>query len=86
MLKIKDNIELNELEKFGFKPITRQNGFIYQNLYEFRDGVGRSSISIYCELRIIEPSICFGETEKDLDVIFDLIQAGIVEKAVDNER
>lgn len=70
MLKIKDNVDLKELEKYGFKVIDtdvfksvhyKQSYFISPN-----------------EDKIIVPDkIIMGN---DLDVIYDLIQAGLVER------
>ena len=82
-LKIKDDVDLKELEKFGFKPFTRQCGFINQTVYDFFDDLGRACISIYSHLRIVELNICFNELDDGANCLFDLIQAGLVEKVVE---
>lgn len=78
MLKIKDNIDLKELERFGFISESRQNGFIYEDRYSFYNDINRVSIYVCTDLRIVEPTISF-DTE-DMDILYDLINAGIVEK------
>lgn len=92
MLKIKDNVDLKELEKFGFKPKYDENtGQIcaYQKKCE-KDAGGllvnitetTSLIRIYRALkgenkiwRINKYNDYF-----DIDTLYDLIQAGLVEK------
>lgn len=77
MLKIKDNVDLKELEKYGFKTITIVGKTKYQlvkiigncEIYNIKIGEDNSihynQLSVYNEL----PS-----------VIYDLIKAGLVEK------
>ena len=96
MLKIKDNVDLKELEKFGFK-------------YDDEFGVGMYVKSKHYEKEVNDPiygksnelfsdRICiFEDTRKiitdnyslqnkmDYDTLFDLIQAGLVEKVEDKE-
>lgn len=76
MLKIKDNVDLKELEKFGFKI---NNNVIDTNkisclTFEF--------LTISQTTRDID--ICSGYDEvngyKEIEKLFDLIQAGLVEK------
>ncbi len=78
MLKIKDKVNLKELEKFGFKPETQQKGFIYENKYSFYNDINKISISVCTDLRMVEPTISFDIG--DLDVLYDLIKADMVEK------
>ena len=76
MLKIKDNVDLKELEKFEFE---------YESY--FRDKEGNNCLA-YCFLtispcdRTIE--IISGEdtinSDYEIEKLFDLIQAGLVEK------
>ena len=82
MLKIRDGVDLKELEKFGFKR--------YGNRYQkqFMDTLRTSAyIDFWIYDGIIkvevdtEKSIIYLKTE--LDYLYDLIQAGIVEKAED---
>lgn len=82
MLKIKDNVDLKELEKFGFKQEENRycgNRYIYTN-YESSEMVCVSLKSkfIYCELE--EVGIYGAIFEDLLGVLFDLMQAGLVEK------
>ena len=65
MLKIKDNVDLKELEKFGF-----HKEFDYYEGYD---------IIVDCYSRRIE--VYEGGEEK----LFDLIQAGLVEKVGDEK-
>ena len=83
MLKIKDNIELKELEKFGFKYIEDKS---YKGDFSYCGkligdnvilGVSEPSRVIYSSITITETTFIFSD---GLDVIFDLIQAGLVEK------
>ena len=80
MLKIKDNIELKELEKFGFKGESFQNGFIYRNCYVYYDDLQQPVIYIDLKLRAIAMGFDFAKTDDGIGVIFDLIQAGVIEK------
>ena len=70
MLKIKDNVDLKELEKFGFVKNNNSynynwKGFIVMFVYE-------QDKRIYKYLD--------GYSDPDYDVLFDLISAGLVEK------
>lgn len=80
MLKIKDNVDLKELEKFGFI----KDGFYYSKKinYEYY------KVEIYIELDrkniIIQNDYYDSEYACYIpDVIFDLIKADIVEKVDD---
>ena len=76
MLKIKDNVDLKELEKFGFNK--------GDNCYECRldceficEVLANRCIDIdYCDYEYYE----YTNWVNNLDVLFDLIQAGFVEK------
>lgn len=74
MLKIKDGVDLEELEKFG---IFEDWGYFNKEEFTQSENVDESSISVNTRTRIIS---LFGEGEVVLDTVFDLIQAGIVEK------
>ena len=80
MLKIKDNVDLKELEKFGFG----------QGLY----GSEANKAVTICinenrKITITSPNHCWWDWDyyynwnSDTDVIYDLIQAGLVEKVED---
>lgn len=78
MLKIKDDVDLKELEKFGF---ISKCGVIYKPKEGERDVI---QIEVDPETRILSYpgfSDLFHTRE---DTTFDLIQAGLVEK-VENE-
>lgn len=83
MLKIKENVNLKELEKFGF----RKSGGIYQFDLQKRErneeeplGFIISCIYVRKEDSIIRIK-ANEETEiLELTIIYDLIQAGLVEK------
>lgn len=78
MLKIKDNVDLKELEKFGFKQR-------YKKCYEYiREIDGITAYRIYTTLNhtylhieILRP-IKIAKTLQNL--LYDLIQANLVEK------
>ncbi|HIQ91022.1 MAG TPA: hypothetical protein IAB27_05315 [Candidatus Coprosoma intestinipullorum] len=81
MLKIKDNVDLKELEKFGFE---------HQKLIYVKDVVRRccnlrenKKIYIYEQSRLISIGIGLFSTDVELSIIYDLIQAGLVEKVED---
>ena len=81
MLKIKDNIDLKELEKFGF----RTSGGVYQkDLEEEKSSslITRIYMCIYLNRidRIIRFASNYEKETVKLDALYDLIQAGLVEK------
>ena len=74
MLKIKDNVDLKELEKYGFKKK-------YYN--------GSKTLVLECEIRGVHnyqdivfelPSRKLGFCNWATDVLYDLIEDGLVEK------
>lgn len=73
MLKIIDNVDLKELEKFGFKKIIGVNriDYVKGNKYDF------------IEIAVDEEKNIFIGTELGFSILFDLIQAGLVEKVED---
>ena len=81
MLKIKDSVDLKELEKFGFKYSSYNNSYMI-DLGEDRRG---ACCTLYIENRILY--IDFGGDDNGYsgndilnDVIYDLIKADMVEK------
>lgn len=83
MLKIKDSVDLKELEKFGFKYIEDKS---YKGDFSYCEkliganiilGVSEPSRVIYSNITITETTYIFSD---GFDVIFDLIQAGLIEK------
>lgn len=81
MLKIRDDVELKKLEAFGFEKITVENCFGKQVVYvkSFKDPYD-NCIRIRAEDREISYSY-----KPNLDTIYDLINADMVEK-VEDER
>ena len=79
MLKIKDNVDLKELEKYGFvcspyiyiKKIIRSNKTI------------KEEKTIYVEEKTREISIHKGlfNVDEELNIIYDLIKDDLIEKA-----
>lgn len=76
MLKIKDNVSLKELEKFGMK--FHKDYYIEKNSYVFYVKLC-IKLSVNIHTRIIRIS----SHQKSFDLLFDLIQAGLVEKVVE---
>lgn len=79
MLKIKDDVDLKELEKLGFKEHEaeyrkwEQDVYIEEAIYIDKKN---KEISIYLDDEYYR-CCCGGNV---LDILFDLIQAGLVEK------
>ena len=70
MLKIKDDVDLKELEKFGFRYDDRFERYLLMNKYY------KSVIDIIVQKNRL---LILGTLER-LGTLFDLIQAGLVEK------
>lgn len=82
MLKIKDNVDLKELEKFGFK----KEPMIYVKKVERKSEGGLTFRKfIYIEEKSREISIEEGifNVDNELNTVFDLIKADLVEKVVE---
>ena len=85
MLKIKDNVDLKELEKFGFKMYEdyyNEKGnlkyyFAGQDLYLFENENEQGKF-----LRTFTDLEC-GFSMFDVDILYDLIKADLVEKVED---
>ena len=83
MLKIKDSVDLKELEKFGFKYVedkSSKGDFSYCEKLIGDNvilGVTEPGRVIYSNITISETTYIFSD---GFDVIFDLIQAGLIEK------
>ena len=91
MLKIKDNVDLKELEKFGFKKQTiRFDGWESHSYFldnkDFYIAVFEEEIEPNKNIIISIYSVKDDEnalTNKVFSVLFDLIKAGMVEKVED---
>ena len=80
MLKIKDNVDLKELEKFGFEKYLDDEGYVL-DFATYVDGKEYSYIEVTKGKKIS----CLDYVELEhyqqaVEVLFDLIQAGLVEK------
>ena len=77
MLKIKNEVDLKELEKFGFKKYI----IGHQTKYEYRKKIGNQEIY---NIKIDEKRIIhFNQLSVNNElpnIIYDLIQANLVEK------
>ena len=84
MLKIKNNVDLKELEKFGFiKYRSIDDGELYWCICDLFIGKDKRILQddgINCC-----KSVDYQLSEIEIGIIFDLIQAGLVEK-VEEER
>lgn len=104
MLRIKKNVDLKELEKFGFKyyqkskennPYSKyNNGFktYFEKGYMLDDGTNTCEIveqrlnsnwfhhNQEREVYVFESDYDMGVSDEMIDLLFDLIQAGFVEK------
>ena len=79
MLRIKEEIDLKELEKFGFKKTKSTGGEIFYYPVAWNYGL-YVEITINVD-RIISLDVNYEDFySEDIDVLFDLIQAGYVEK------
>ncbi len=76
MLKIKDNVDLKELEKFGFK-LNSDKSYL---LTIEKDNIN-TIIAIEEERTLYVQSNRYHIEE--LDILYDLIKAGLVEKVSD---
>lgn len=79
MLKIKDDVDLNELKKFGFE----EGGWMREDrimwtCYNLTNGGG--PLTVDGKTRKIGFNTYQGGVWAKIDILFDLIQAGLVEK------
>ena len=80
MLKIKDNVELKELEKFGFRYVDDRS-FEGDFSHCYKSIGNNAELSISAQGRCIYAYTNTAYNFSDgFDVIFDLIQAGLVDK------
>jgi hypothetical protein len=79
MIKIKDNIDLKELEKFGFSEYNKEYSRKYKNdIITCVDKETRIIEDIDTEYKFLE-MLNLGESKR----VSDLIQAGLIEKVVE---
>ena len=84
MLKIKDDIDLKELEKFGFTEIKFISdgeclGWEWSTIYNDDGEEEKESIYVYPDINKNYKRIMVIDAHVE-DKLFDLIQAGLVEK------
>ena len=72
MLKIKDNVDLKELEKYGLKY--QQVGMDYAYAKYKLKGVYKEFIGVWLDRKLQVDAI------EILDIVYDLIKADLVEK------
>lgn len=81
MLKIKDNVDLKELEKFGFKYDESMNYWYKKCLGTFNKFIILTENDMdSCKGQIVFYNDSAFNTTLYLDTIYDLITAGLVEK------
>ena len=77
MLKIKDDVDLKELKKFGLEYYEHRNAYVggYSNRELW--------LSVDCitkEIKMNEPFRDNDEKENNIEILYDLIKADLVEK------
>lgn len=88
MLKVKDNVDLKELEKFGFEPRYNEYGDVYKYALMMKSGGFCSSLIDVFSFNADTYEIdCYnGVFFKVVDVLYDLIKADLVEKVSDGNE
>lgn len=74
MLKIKEDVDLKELEKFGF---VKKHTEFYRDIYGVFGYRGAKKIIV------IDRREIWIYNEEGVDILYDLITAGLVEKVVE---
>lgn len=72
MLKIKDNVDLKELEKFGFKKVD----YVNMKIYKYENDYGNIIIGPDYIIRLNHITV---NNTSLLDIIYDLIKSDLVE-------
>lgn len=86
MLKIRDNVDIKELEKFGFKPLyNEETGEIckYIKPCEFCFGIIKKDTKIFKIFKYSTNWIIDNHNMNEfnsLDTLYDLIQEGLIKK------
>lgn len=82
MLKIKDNVDLKELENYGFIKVRKEmTDFVPEVKYWYTlNNSEYDCITVFKDRQIYFGLDCYGKT---YDVIYDLIKDGLVEKVDD---
>ena len=74
MLKIKDNVDLKELEKYGFEY---EEDYAEENLEDLTKFYYNGGLYIFTDSRNFDD---YDYGIRDIDKIYDLIKDGLVEK------
>lgn len=82
MLKLKDNVKLKELESFGFKKYITSNREVYGIKTQCK-ARWKTADKLFITVDKYSKIIRFTNPTKSCNVLFDLIQAGLVEKIVE---
>lgn len=81
MLKIKDNVDLEELKKFCFRFVEHKFlGKIDDNYYSYIGGLCKINVDCNSRFILLVGQGTYDCCPEDAEIIFDLIQAGLVEK------
>ena len=92
MLKIKDNVDLRELEKYGFEYMSKllMRRYKKDNITIYENSIHDEEICKRQRIKCIKPRHIYITNNLDLNtqelysdisnVLYDLIQAGLVEK------
>ena len=83
MLKIKDSLDLKELEKFGFKNDNMYNYLVENDYYKRTETIPEIILYLNKSRQInIECDDCYYNIgiEEFMELIYDLIKADMVEK------
>lgn len=84
MLKIKDNIDLKDLEKYGFRYCELEtNNYCW--VFYFDDEFNLTIYENNKSLEIGKDAKANYSSVDNLDILYDLIQAGLVEKVKDEK-
>ena len=75
MLKIKDSVDLKELENFGFEEY--EEVYYFRNANKLRIAIDRIDRLLIVYINTFKPITCILDLQ---DKVFDLIQAGLIEK------
>jgi hypothetical protein len=85
MLKLIDNVDLKELEKYGFEYKKSKSNTAYYNLGKDELGADNRIVVIKKDRTMeIDISTDLNGYSEELEVLYDLIEDGLVEK-VDGE-
>lgn len=76
MLKIKDNVDLKELEKYGFRYSFGEDWHYYFDNISISLGDNRELV-----IGLNDNDFCYKEINYLINILYDLIKDGLVEEA-----